>query len=248
VNVLHITDSHIHRDPDTIYKGLDPRVSFETVIKVAREQDWRADLVVLTGDMSHDGSPESYEFLRDAMLTFAPIPVYHLPGNHDQVDVMQAVMRGGNLSTNRHVVVDGWQIILLDSCLPEDEVAGELSRQELEFMCNCLEKHPYQPALVCLHHQPVDVGSAWIDTIGLSNKKDFNGMLRRYPQVKAVLWGHVHQEFSVVLDDILYMTTPSTCVQFMPGAAACLYDERQPGFRKIELHENGSISTSVNRL
>jgi len=89
VNVLHLTDSHIQRDPDTVHKGLDPRLSLQAVVKDACEQDWQADLVLLTGDMSHDGSIESYEFLRDVMQGLPQAPVYHLPGNHDQADVMR---------------------------------------------------------------------------------------------------------------------------------------------------------------
>jgi Icc protein len=248
VNVLHLTDSHIQREPDTVYKGLDPRLSLQAIVRDACEQDWQADLVLLTGDMSHDGSIESYEFLRDIMQALPQAPVYHLPGNHDQADVMRAVLQGGNLSSDRYVLHGGWQFILLDSCLPDDEVGGELAEMELDFLSTCLASNPQFPALVALHHQPVDVGSSWIDAVGLSNKQQFNKLIHTFPQVRAVLWGHVHQEFSLALNDVLYMTTPSTWVQFMPGADVCLYDDLQPGYRRIQLQESGRISTSVHRL
>lgn len=41
---------------------------------------------------------------------------------------------------------------------------------------------------------------------------------------------------------------PSTCVQFLPGAAHCAVDTRPAGYRWLDLHDDGRIDSGVRRL
>lgn len=51
--------------------------------------------------------------------------------------------------------------------------------------CEAGERH----CLVCFHHQPVDIGCAWIAPIGLRNAQALFDIVEGYPQVRALLWG-----------------------------------------------------------
>ena len=48
--------------------------------------------------------------------------------------------------------------------------------------------------------------------------------------------------------NIRLMSTPSTCIQFLPGSEDFAVDSRAPGYRWLTLHENGRIESGVQRL
>ena len=73
-------------------------------------------------------------------------------------------------------------------------------------------------------------------------------MLARYPQVKAVLWGHVHQEFDQQAAGIRWLATPSTCIQFTPRSADFAVEEKAPGYRWLRLYADGQLETGVSRV
>ncbi len=73
-----------------------------------------------------------------------------------------------------------------------------------------------------------------------------------YPQVKGLLWGHVHQsldkDYPTAFGQLQLMATPSTCIQFKPKSSYFALDAKQPGYRLLELKPDGSILTNVYRV
>ena len=67
-------------------------------------------------------------------------------------------------------------------------------------------------------------------------------------RVKHLLCGHIHQELDVEWNGRRIMATPSTCVQFKPHCANFTLDTVSPGWRWLELHADGSLTTEVCRL
>ncbi len=63
--------------------------------------------------------------------------------------------------------------------------------------------------------------------------------------VRAVLWGHVHQHFEGERNGVRLMSTPSTCAQFLPRSDGFAIDRRPPGYRWLELRDDGTIATDV---
>ena len=84
--------------------------------------------------------------------------------------------------------------------------------------------------------------------MALDNPAAFFRVIDRYPQVRGVLWGHVHQEFTGRRDQILLLGSPSTCIQFLPGSRAFAMDSLTPGFRWLELRADGRIDTGIRRV
>ena len=82
----------------------------------------------------------------------------------------------------------------------------------------------------------------------LRNSEDFFRVLDRHRHVRGVLCGHVHQEFETERRGVRIMATPSTCVQFLPGSREFKFDTRLPGYRRLELHPDGRIYSSIRRL
>lgn len=246
LRLLQITDTHLSAGSVDRLLGFDTGRSFDAVMDLACERFGRPDAVLATGDLSHDGSAASYRTLA-AGLHRIGAPVYWVPGNHDVEPVAAAVLNDAGLRSERRFVRGRWQVILLDSAVA-GRVHGRLSGRELERLATSLEALPDHHALVCLHHQPVDVGSRWIDALGLENGAALMDLLARYPQVRAVLWGHVHQEFRVRVNGVELMASPSTCIQFRVGSREFALEDRAPGFRWLELADDGTVSTGVARL
>jgi Icc protein len=94
----------------------------------------------------------------------------------------------------------------------------------------------------------VPIGSPWLDTMMVDNAAEFFAVLDRHPQVRAVLWGHVHQTCDQVRRGVRLLASPSTCIQFQPQSAGFALDEAAPGYRWLELHDSGVIETGVVRL
>jgi Icc protein len=94
----------------------------------------------------------------------------------------------------------------------------------------------------------VPVGSRWIDPIGVRNPEAFFAVLDRFPQVRAVLWGHIHQEYDQLRNGVRLLASPSTCVQFAPGSEEFQVDKEAPGYRWLRLHADGSLETGVSRV
>jgi Icc protein len=246
VRIVQVTDCHILAGADGRLRGVDTRRSFEAVMAAALEEYGRPDLLLATGDLAEDGSAEAYRYL-SARFGAAGIPTYWLPGNHDDNAVMRAQLTGGPIRAARRVLAGGWLILLLDSTL-DGEVQGRVAPAQMDFMDSALRRHAGRHALICLHHQAVATGSEWIDAKGLENAAEFRQRLSRHDNVKAVLWGHVHQEARHRRDNIEWLSTPSTCVQFRPGSREFAIGDEAPGYRYLELGADGGIETAVRRV
>lgn len=244
LRLLHITDTHLFEDASAELYGLRTADSLEAVLDAAMaEAGGRLDAILATGDIAEDGRRGSYERFRDR-LALLGVPVLCLPGNHEDPGVMADVLSGPNMQYCGSARLDGWRLVMLDTHLPS-KPGGWLSDGELARLDRELEAAGGDHVLVCLHHQPVPMGSAWLDAVGLGNADDFLSCLARHGNVRAVLWGHVHQASDRVHDGIRMLSTPSTCAQFEPATTRCVMDLEPPGYRWLELGPDGTIDTRV---
>ena len=247
LQVVQITDTHLKRDPGGRLVGMDTDNSLDHVIKLVKAERDTIDLALGTGDISDHGSETAYQ---RAIEYFARLgaPVGWLPGNHDSAELMDAVL-GGEGGLDRAIETEHWLVVLLNSQIP-GEVGGELGEPELEMLEGYLE-HAQSAALnclVCLHHQPVAIGSAWIDEQMVLDHEQFFALLDRYTCVRGVLWGHVHQQIDRERNGVKLMATPSSCIQFAPESVDFKMDDKPPGYRWLELTPTGAIETGVSRV
>ena len=247
LRVVQITDTHLNRIEGGTLLGLDTDFSLQQVLqRVLAERD-SIDLVLATGDIADNGSEEAYRRARDYFSRLAA-PVLWLPGNHDHAEVMAAVL-GQRGELQRTAETGHWQVLMLNSQIP-GAVGGRLGAAELQTLRSCLQDaaRRSQHVLVCLHHQPVAMGSAWIDRQMLADSEDFLALLGQFDCVRGVLWGHVHQQLDRDYNGWQLMATPSSCVQFAPGSDGFKADDAPPGYRWLDLLADGRIETGVSRV
>jgi 3',5'-cyclic-AMP phosphodiesterase len=246
--VAQLTDTHLFADESQTMRGCSTVRSLQAVLNQLVQLQPDLDLLLLTGDLSQDETIASYQQLRDR-LTPLNIPAYWLPGNHDQrFEDMATVLCTELISPEKSFQRGGWQFVLLNSVLPQ-QVQGRVSDEALVELDQQLQQGSGQPTLIALHHPPLAIQSPWMDAIGLENRDDLFAVLDRHPQVKLVVFGHIHQEFDRWRQGVRYLGAPSTCVQFTPNVDEFAIDlEQQPGFRLLRLFADGTHDTEVIRL
>lgn len=175
--IAHVSDTHLDGTP-------------RTAERVARVVEHLAglhrpvDAVLLTGDLADHGLPEEYAGLR--VFERLGVPLLHLPGNHDR---REAFVAAGLGPLNRAERVGDALFALLDSTIPERD-DGLIEDAALEWLDGALAGG--EPAFVCFHHPPVEIGHEMADTIRQFGEERLAAVLRRHPNVVAVLCGHYH--------------------------------------------------------
>jgi Icc protein len=144
-------------------------------------------------------------------------------------------------------LIPPWHVISLNSAVPLQD-GGHLSDRELARLRTELALHPKAPTLVALHHPPVELGSRWLDALGLSEADRFWAVLEQNPQVRGVVFGHGHQAYDSIRGSIRVLGAPATCAQFLPGSDDFAVDDRPPGWRVLTLHPDGHLDTEVRWL
>lgn len=245
--IIQISDVHLLSNPDGELLKVPTQASFNAIVNLIKEHEKHVDGIILTGDLSQDGSDIAYQRIADCLEQFN-VPIYWIPGNHDNLAVMERVYPRGNVSNQRQIIMPHWQLILLDSHI-HGAVPGHLDQAQLQFMQQCLQDQPTLNAMILFHHPPFLVDSAWLDNILLNNAEEFWQAVSPYQrQIKAVVCGHVHQELMKEIHGMPCYSVPSTCIQFKPQHNEFALDPIPPGYRWIELNNDGSFKTGVRRL
>lgn len=243
---IQLTDTHLFDRADGTLRGMNTAESLAAVVAQVSARHEHIDGILATGDISHDGGTPSY---RRFVRLLAPLhaPIHCLPGNHDALGVFGCVLKGARVQSGGRLLAGDWQLIFLDSAVP-GAVHGHLRPAELARLEAALSDQPERHALICLHHQPVPVGSAWLDRLMLDNAGALFRIIDKQPNVRAILWGHIHQNFDAMRNGVRMLASPSTCIQFKAGCTDFTLDDRPPGYRWLELHSDGRIDTGVAYL
>lgn len=245
LRIIQISDTHLFSDANKSLVGVPTQKSLEAVLDLVKRKAGEFDMIIHSGDLAQDYALPSYIRLAE-MLGIFNVPVYSMPGNHDDPAVMANVYPYQRMLSDKQILTDHWQIILLDSHKP-NAVEGYLDSGQLKYLEDCLSKHRKHHAMVVFHHQPMPVGCGWLDKLGLTNADEFWKIISRFPQVNTVLFGHVHQEYEQVINGIKCYSAPSTCFQFKRKQDEFGLENLPPGFRWIHLHDDGHIETAVIR-
>lgn len=249
IRLLHLTDFHLFSHPQGQIKGVRTGDSLTAVLDHARAFQPDPDLVILGGDLAQDELATTYEQVA-MMVGRWQTPFMVTPGNHASLPVLQQVLLpalGAISACVEQILLPGWQVIGLNSHAP-GSIGGLLSDDELGRLELLLDGAGERHVLIALHHHPVEIGIRWLDEIGLQNSEAFWQVVDRYPAVRSVICGHIHQDFDAMHGTVRVLGTPSTCVQFAPLQGDFLLDARSPGYRWLELMPDGAIRTGVERI
>ena len=276
MKIVQITDTHFRAEETTVHWGYRSQATYRTFLEAVAEGHADVDMVVITGDcvacypveedpaFSPEGEP-AYRLLRSMAEEQLPgVPLRALPGNHDSREHLSRVFPesagGGALAAppGTHCFAEtlgGWLLVGLDSQCgdpldPNGE--GELGDAQLDWLRRALTAHPAAPAVLFLHHPPThntptsftEAGAEALEAVVEAHAS----------QIRAVVAGHIHADFTTdMLGGVPLLATPSGIAQsridehtgLLLGGPVDV--EHGPGFRVLELAEQGSVETHVER-
>lgn len=216
--IAQITDMHVSEAGRVFAGKVDTRAALERCIAHLLALDPTPDAVLVSGDLVETGSASEYAFVAEHLHRL-PCPVLAVPGNHDSRAPMAAALpgisatiEGGTLCIAREL--GDLRLIGLDTIIPND-VHGELCAARLEWLEGQLSNDRARPALIFMHHPPFETGMPIMDAIGLRDGRDeFAAILKRNPQVQAVVCGHAHRAIAATIAGVPVRLAPSSSHQF----------------------------------
>lgn len=242
LRLLQFSDPHLFSRPDRSLRGINTLASLQRVLAHARARHWDCEAVLVTGDLVHDDVAAYAQFR--ALFGSLGKPVYCIAGNHDDPEAMRAALSRAPFQCDGHVDLRGWRIVLLDSCVP-GHAHGMISDAGLQSLEHSLATADSRHVLICVHHHPVRMNSRWLDEVGLQNSDAMFAITDRYPCVRGILWGHVHQPFDGRRKGVRMLAVPSTCAQFLPHSDEFAVDPRPPAYRQLTLRADGGVETRL---
>lgn len=249
--ILQISDTHIVPEGALVSGRLNTANSLArlvTRITSIRDQIGPIDSVLVSGDLSDDGSAESYDRFK-ALMAPLDLPLMVIPGNHDAREPMRAAFadllpKAGPLDWVRQV--DSLTVIGLDT-LVEGTSKGTLSAQSLALLRDALAAAEKAPVLLALHHPPFPSGICFMDDIGLTNKAEFCEIIKPYQGTVRIVCGHIHSMIIADCAGHIAISAPSPCstfaydlrtdapVGFMTQEDGCLVHKWDAGLQTVRI-------------
>ena len=252
LTLLQITDCHLHASDERTLLGIRTNDSFAAVVAQIQNDFGdklvqQVDALLLTGDLTQEAKPETLQHLISGLQPLQ-VPYYCLPGNHDLSELMQQCLPVESLQTKIDLNVQ-WVLHQLDTH-QDHKVEGFFSLDAIAQLEETIGQQPDKHHLLACHHHPVSINSAWLDQQVIDNGQALVDLIERMPQIKLLVQGHIHQDLDKVLNDgTRWLASPSTCFQFTPDSDDFALDfDMPPGYRLIQLHDDGRIETSVYRV
>lgn len=172
------------------------------------------DLVLITGDITHDGTLEQAE-IAEEILAGLRMPFYVIGGNHDDRGTLWQVFGGGAVPS-RHgdflsYVVEGHELALigLDS-VQTGESGGEVCVARADWLSSVL---PERPALIFMHHPPIKVSVLETDLDGFIGDGLLAGVVKNHPNIQRIICGHIHLPTHAQWHGTAISTAPSIGMQ-----------------------------------
>ena len=244
MKIIQLSDCHLYSSKSK--PGYNNIVPYQSLAEVLHQiKTLSAELVIASGDISGDGSAESYEHFKQLWIDSGiAAPLMVLPGNHDELSAMQAKLSDYGLFSAAPMKLGKWHLHGLNSMYKG--TLGALSAGQSDELQGYLQDYANDFHLVAVHHHPVECGG-WMDKHQWLNRAEFVELVSQHPQLKAVIYGHIHHDSVTQIGPCQYMSCPSTCWQWAMQAEFAFTKER-PGFRVIHLHGDGRLSTQIQRI
>jgi len=255
LRILHVSDTHLLGDGARHYGVVDTTAALRSVLERASTVS-DVDVVVLSGDLSDDGSPASYRTLVELVEPWAAergAVVVPAMGNHDLAAGFEEVLG----ERERTVLVRGFRVVTVDTSVPGagygrldpaqlDRLRGALAGLEDPDRATRPGEAAYAPlrrTVVVLHHPPVPARSALLAALELQDPNALLELCEDAGAVGAVLAGHYHHALMATAGRIPVVVAPGVANSSDP-LAPCGHERAEvgSGFAVVDVHDDGAVS------
>lgn len=192
MKIAQISDLHITSNGLTC--GVAPMA--ENLAKVVAHINAQgADIVLVSGDICHNGLPDEAACAAEILAGLAA-PYFITPGNHDGRAALRSAFPHAALPATETahlsyvVEAGGLRFIALDSTDP-DAPNGRICPARAAWLEARLAESNL-PTLLFLHHPPMKCGLEETDTPPLEGASRLGAVVEKHPQILRILCGHIH--------------------------------------------------------
>lgn len=246
IRIVQISDCHLGENQAFLLAGVN---TFDTFVSVLTHvvKEVSPPLIFVTGDIACEGLASSYRLFSEQM-TLSKLNYRWLPGNHDDFQTMKKTIKQPFVRAEiiKHGIRD-WVAMSIISA-QAGCTNGALLESERQVLSDLLIQYKECHVLLFVHHPPVDVQCKWLDAQRIPDQDQLRELLACHDHVVGIFSGHVHQKSMGYLGHIPTYTVPSTCFQFASHSDSFKLSEYAPGYRWIDLHADGRITTGVERV
>lgn len=197
---VQLTDTHLRAPGELVHGTVDTHANLLSVLAALRRSGRPVDALILSGDLSDNGSRAAYRRLRAALDPVAAelgAPVVYAMGNHDDrtafaeelLDAAPGTVDPGAPLDQVHEVA-GVRIVVLDSTTPFRH-EGRLEPEQLTRLAEILAVPAPRGTVLVLHHPPVRSANIAADFLRLTDADALAGVVRG-SDVRMILCGHNH--------------------------------------------------------
>lgn len=240
--LVQLTDTHIREPGRLAYGRIDTAPYLRRAVDSVLRLRQAPDAVVITGDLGDFGRAAEYAHLAE-LLAPLPMPVYLMPGNHDDRDQLRRSFPGhaylgdgGDTGgfVQYAVRVGGLRLLTLDTCVPGHS-HGTLDATRLDWLERQLAACRGEPVVIAMHHPPFRTLIGHMDAIGLrEGATELEALVARHPNIERVICGHLHRAIDVRFGGTIASTSPApghqVALDLDPDAPSAWMLE-PPGFR-----------------
>lgn len=215
--MAQLSDMHMRADGMVLKNRVDSHAALDQALDAIREMPMMPDILLATGDIVQRANQRDYCLLRQRLDSLG-IPVYVIPGNHDDRGMMRACFADlGYLPIEgkflNYAIEDlPVRLVALDS-LRDGKETGELCAERLAWLDTTLAQRPDAPTLVMLHHPPMLTGISFMDTTPFVGTNALEAIIRKHPQVERIVCGHMHRAITARFGGTVVSVAPSTAFQ-----------------------------------
>lgn len=242
--IAQFSDSHLFAHAQMKHCGANVYNNLEKVLRAIADLK-HVDVLIFTGDLTQDHTECSYKNFAHLVKAHSfHQPIYYLPGNHDEVALLDKYLHGSPFSKATCIETSHWQIMLINS--KSKTPAGRVSSAQMTKIKQQANREKFQ--WLFMHHHPVDMGY-FIDRHHLLDSTLFWQDATELPDLRGIACGHVHRgevlQQSTTGKPCDVLTCPATSIQFDPAKDTVSALPTGPGFRLIELDDSGHYHTQT---
>ena len=223
--IAQLTDTHItvpQNNNEDCYVKLE---ALEKSVLQINKLDPLPDIVIHTGDLSHNGRPDEYR-LSKSIMDVLNVPYLITAGNRDsnanlidEFDLTSVEDHDQQLLQYSADVV-GYRLVSVDTSSKNSNL-GFLNFDRLAHLDGVLRQKQSCPTIIFMHHPPINLSNSESPEHEYENIrmiKNFSEIVDRHPQIIAFLCGHVHRAFSSHINASPVMVMPPLSRMLYRGA------------------------------
>ncbi len=227
--IAFISDIHLE-EQFPLDNNINPTKNFETILTDIRSRE--INEVIFGGDI---GEQTAHKYFFEKLQNLS---VNLILGNHDKFEnVKKHFIKDENHHELYYKIEDEtYQYLYLDTSV------DELSKTQLSWLQNVLNEN--KELILFVHHPILEIDTPVDKMYPLKNREELKSFLLTFKKSVTIFCGHYHMNDEQEFKNIKQYTTQSMSFQLVKNATAIEVDNKNFGYRVIEIH-NDKIETEL---